>query len=150
MLVVGGSHDLTVGGPALGLDDHGNHRRTLYALVNRRDVSPTLMIHDFPDPTQHSPKRTSTVTALQGLFALNGQLLEQQSQRLADRLRKEVSDDRRRILRAYSLLFSRRPSDRELELGLAYLGHANDEDKPDRWQQYAHVLLAANEFIFID
>ncbi len=106
-----------------------NNRRTLYATVHRRDMSPTLMVHDFPDPTQHSAQRTSTVTALQGLYALNGPLLVQQSQELADRLRKEASDDHRgRITRAYWLLFSRQPTQREVELGLAFVGNAKKEE----------------------
>ncbi len=151
MLVVSGNHDSKIGGPSLALDDVDNHRRTLYATINRRDMSPTLMVHDFPDPTQHSPARTSTVTALQGLYALNGELLAQQSRRLVDRLREEVSNGNcSRITRAYWLLYSRRPSQRELDLGLSYLGDANIDDNLDRWQQYVHVLLASNEFIFVD
>ena len=91
MLVASGNLDVAkIGGPSLALDDVDNHRRTLYATIHRRDMSPTLMVHDFPDPTQHSPARTSTVTALQGLYALNGPLLAQQSRRLVDRLRQEV------------------------------------------------------------
>lgn len=61
MLVVSGELDLTMGGPSSALDTASNHRRTLYATIDRRDMSPTLMIHDFPDPNQHSPQRTATL-----------------------------------------------------------------------------------------
>ena len=149
MLFVSGSLDPLFGGPSVALDDKNNVRRTLYATVNRRDMSPTLMIHDFPDPTQHSPKRTTTTTALQGLYALNGELLAEQSKQIVDRLFSEFSEnDRTMITQAYWLLFSREPTVRELELGLSYLGNGDEELK--RWQQYIHVLLASNEFVFID
>ncbi len=157
MLVVSGVLDPTAGGPSVPLDTASNHRRTLYATIDRRDMSPTFMIHDFPDPTQHSPMRMATVTPLQGLFAINSPLLNQQSQRLATELQKgEFDDDRSRIKEAYLRLFSRDPSDRELELGLAYLAgpvavnDAKSEAHFARWRQYTHVLLASNEFIFID
>ncbi len=151
MMSVSGDLESQLGGPAVGLDEDDNRRRTLYAKVNRRDVSPTLMVHDFPDPTQHSPQRNLTVTALQGLFALNGELLARQAQSLVQRLSGEVGDDdRQRIHRAYALLYARPPSARELALGEAYVGQATGEAKLVRWQQYAHVLLAANEMLFID
>jgi hypothetical protein len=151
MFVATGVLDAQMAGPSQEVDAAENRRRTLYATVHRRDMSPTLMAHDFPDPTQHSPQRTLTVTALQGLYALNGPLLAQQSQRLADRLCKEASEDNRsRIERAYWLLFSRQPTERELQLGLAFVGNAKKEESLARWQQYAHVLFASNEFIFID
>lgn len=151
MLAVSGTLDLSKGGPSVELDDSHNRRRTLYATVHRRDMSTTLQIHDFPDPTQHSPQRSSTVTALQGLYALNGPLLAEQARALSGRLRREFSeDDRARIRRAYRLLYSRAPTDREQQLGLEFLGDAAGDERAARWTQYAHALLASNEFLFLD
>ncbi len=151
MLLISGSLNSSLGGPSVALDDNNNFRRTLYATINRRDMSPTFMIHDFPDPTQHSPMRSSTTTALQGLYALNGELLAEQSKQIVYRLFSESSeDDRTRITQAYWLLYSREPSERELNLGLTYIGATKEEVYRQRWQQYVHVLLASNEFIFID
>jgi hypothetical protein len=42
------------------------------------------------------------------------------------------------------------PSPRETQLGLAFLEEAPAAERVARWQQYAHVLLAANEFTFVD
>jgi hypothetical protein len=154
MLAASGVLDFRDGGPSMELDGTNNHRRTLYGTVHRRDMSTTLQVHDFPDPTQHSPQRNSTVTALQGLYALNGPLLDQQSRALADRLMKESPGDTRcRIERAYRLLYSRSPTQREYQLALAFLGEEediSDEEQTSRWQQYAHVLLASNELLFVD
>ncbi|QDT05652.1 Planctomycete cytochrome C [Rubripirellula lacrimiformis] len=161
MLLASDRLDKKMGGDSVDVDAPNNHRRTLYATIHRRDMSPTLMVHDFPDPTQHSPQRVPTVTALQGLYALNGPLLLSQSQAVVSRLSQQASGvgDRHQIKTLYWWLFSREPSDREIEMGLAFLGTsspiANAHDEPSetrssRWQQYAHVLLASNEFLFVD
>ncbi len=146
MLFACGAQDAKTGGASQDLDAANNHRRTVYATVHRRDMAATLMVHDFPDPTQHSPMRTSTVTALQGLYALNGPLLLQHSKSLAERLEREAAGDhQQRIRRAYQLLFSRQPTEHELQLGLSFV-----QPSESRWQPYLHVLLAANEFAFVD
>ena len=143
--------DTTTYGPSVELEAPENRRRTLYATVHRREMSTTLQIHDFPDPTQHSPQRNSTVTALQGLYALNGPLLARQAVALVERLKLEFpDDDGARIWRAYRLLYSRSPSERELHIGLEYVGEVESEERTARWQQYAQMLFAANEFVFVD
>ena len=151
MLSASGVLDLATGGPSRDLDELGNHRRTLYCTVHRRELSTTFQIHDFPDPNQHSPQRFSTNTALQGLYALNGPLLVEQSQALVSRLQREHSNDEAaQINRAYWLLFSRSPTATEQKLGLEYLSDAVGEERANRWKQYTHVLLASNEILFLD
>ncbi|MFK8110993.1 MAG: DUF1553 domain-containing protein, partial [Rubripirellula sp.] len=151
MLAASKSLDLQIGGASLKVDSNDNHRRTLYATIHRRDMAPTLMVHAFPDPTQHSPQRVPTVTALQGLYALNGPLLLNQSQAIVTRLERDAAeeDDRGQITRTYEWLFSRVPSARETQMGLAFLGEETENDR-SRWEQYVHVLLASNEFLFVD
>ena len=152
MLSVSGQLDLTMGGAATDLDSDNHTRRTLYGIVHRRDMSTTLQIHDFPDPTQHSPQRLSTTTPLQGLYALNSPLLSAQSKHLADRLKQQFPDDSLAMINyAYWLLFSRSPSEREIEVGQDFLAAAPDTAKnASTLQQYTHALLASNEFLFVD
>jgi hypothetical protein len=135
----------------VNLDETGNRRRTLYCLVHRRELSTTYLLHDFPDPNQHSPQRFTTTTALQGLYALNGPLLAEQSQLLVERLQREYpEDDAARIDRAHWLLFSRGATEDERQLGLNYLGDSQGQTRLDRWKQYTHALLASNETLFLD
>ena len=151
MLVGSDAIDWTVGGPSQEVDAENNRRRSLYATIHRRDMSPTLMIHDFPDPTQHSPSRSPTLTSLQGLYALNGPLLMQQSRRIVERIDRElVSGDFARIERIYGWLFSRAPSPEERTIGATFVGQAPPSLRSERWQQYAQMLLASNEFLWID
>jgi hypothetical protein len=151
ILAASGVLDLLTGGQSIAVDSAKNHRRTIYSTVHRRDMSTTLTIHDFPDPTQHSPMRSSTTTPLQGLYALNGPLLTQQSDALVERLRKEVPDDNdEQIDRAYWLVYGRPPTEVELRLGREFVDDSRADNKLAAWQQYAHVLLASNELLFVD
>jgi hypothetical protein len=151
ILQVSGQLDLTAGGSSVALDDPNNVRRTIYSTIHRREMSTMLLTHDFPDPTSHSPQRVSTTTSLQGLYALNGPLLEKQASALAARLAARFPEnDGNRIALAYSLLYCRQPTPAELDLGLQYLGACEKEQRAAVWQQYAHVLLVANEFLFVD
>lgn len=150
MLACSGSLDLKQGGPSTELAARDNVRRTIYCTIHRREMSDVLLNHDFPAPTSHSPTRARTTTALQGLYALNGPLVQAQADALATRLTSDESSDADRIKAAYRLLFTREPTASETELGLAFLGTAEGEDRELAWQQYAHVLLASNEFLYLD
>lgn len=153
ILFATGRLDRTMGGRSVDLDAPENYRRTLYGTVHRRDMSTTLTIHDFPDPTQHSPQRSSTTTPLQGLFALNAPLLLQQAEALANRLYEQSDSNEKRIQQAYQILFGRPASAKEQQLAVEFLSEsaAPASDAPgDRWIQYAQVLLASNELLYID
>lgn len=151
MLAVSGELDSTIGGPSLALTDDANHRRTIYGTIHRREMSTMLLMHDFPDPTSHNAQRLITTTALQGLYALNSPLLLNRAEALAKRLATEFpNENEKRIQQAYKLLFSRFPTPREIEIGLTFLTQTDDESNVETWAQYAHVLLASNEFLFIN
>ena len=151
MLAVSGELDSTIGGPSISLTNETNHRRTIYGTIHRREMSTMLLMHDFPDPTAHNPQRRSTTTALQGLYALNGPLFLSRAEVLAKRLATEFPEsDQQRIEKAYKLLFSRSPTPREIEIGLAFLTQGADKSNAETWAQYTHVLLASNEFMFIN
>lgn len=151
ILVASDSLDLTVGGVAANLDEKENRRRTLYCMVHRRELSTTFQIHDFPDPNQHSPHRFCTTTPLQGLYALNGPLLLEQSQLLHARLELEYPDDEvARLDRAHWLLFSRPATASQQQLGLEYLAEATGMKRAERWIQYLHALVVSNEMLFLD
>ncbi len=148
MLAVNGTLRNELGGPPQELTDANNHRRTIYGLVRRIDLTDLLRLYDVADPLMHNANRIPTTTALQQLFALNGPLLRQEAVTLAKRLEADVpKGGEARVRRAYALLFNRLPTDRELKLALDFLSAKSDADA---WARYAHVLIASNEFLFID
>ncbi len=153
LLFASGRLDRTIGGPSLDPQDPQERRRSIYSGVSRLELNRMLALFDFPDPNVHAGRRTETTTPLQKLFVLNSPFLVSQAASLAERLKTEVPGegdqaDQRRIDRAYRLLYGRPPSEKEVRLGLAFLG--NGDDRLARWSQYTHVLLAANEMLFLD
>jgi mono/diheme cytochrome c family protein len=156
LLTVTGRLDQTVGGPSGDLATPNNRRRTLYAAVSRHELNPLLRLFDFPDPNITSSDRTVTTVPLQQLFVLNSEFMVLAAKALVARLTEGSDcDDATRIRRTFPLLYGRPVTERELELGLAFLTATDSPgagDKPalTRWEQYAQVLLSANEFLYVD
>ena len=70
---------------------------------------------------------------------------------LANRLlESQLNSDRDRISYAYQLLFARDPSERETLLGVEFVGDTTAKARMNVWTQYTHVLLASNEFLFVN
>jgi hypothetical protein len=147
MLHASGQLDKTLGGAPQDLDAKDNRRRTLYGAIHRREPNQFLRIHDFPDPTAHAPTRPQTITPLQQLFTLNGPFIHRQAEALAAQLMKQKGTEIR-ITTAHQKLFQRPPRKTELKIAIAFL--AGNENDITAWTQYAHALLAGNEFQFID
>ena len=138
------------GGKSLELTDKKNVRRTVYARVSRKKLNDMLMQFDYPDPNVHAAKRSVTTTAIQKLFMINSSFMVEQAKRLAKRITGDSSaTDLAHIQSTYALLYNRKPTRKETDLGLAFL-RLPEEGKLTRWEQYSHALLAANEMIFID
>ena len=138
------------GGKSLELTDKKNVRRTVYARVSRKKLNDMLMQFDYPDPNVHAAKRSVTTTAIQKLFMINSSFMVEQAKHLAKRITGDSSaTDLTHIQSTYSLLYNRKPTRKETDLGLAFL-RLPEEGKLTRWEQYSHALLAANEMIFID
>ncbi len=149
LLAVTGRLDRAVGGKSIDPLDPATTRRTIYSAVSRLELNKLLAMFDFPDPNIHSDRRVETTTPLQKLFVLNSPFIVEQAARISERLQKDASDDdRKRIDRAYRLLYARPPSDKEIAVGLKFL--SRDGDRAANWKHYAHALLAANEMMFAD
>jgi hypothetical protein len=153
MLAVGGNLDRTTGGPPQDLSNPDNRRRTLYAGISRHNLDPLLRLFDFPDPNLTSDRRPITTVPLQQLFVLNSEFMVRQAKALAGRIASVSEDDTERINRAFAIVYGRPPSDAEMQLGVDFLRAGGEPGKSKtltRWEQYAQVLLAANEFMFVD
>ena len=82
------------------------------------------------------------------MFVLNGEFVRQCARQLAGRVAAEP-DDSARIVACYRLLYGRDPTTAEIELGKRFLA-GDATSSAVRWKMYAQVLLAANEFQFVD
>ncbi len=140
VLRAAGTMDESLYGPSRDLDAPGNTRRTIYATVSRQTLHTIFGLYDLPDPSQHSPGREVTTTALQQLFVLNSPFFQQQAAALAGRVSGEP--DRKAQIRAlYRRVLARDPGADELDLAITYLNR-------DPLERYAQALLATNEFLY--
>jgi hypothetical protein len=124
-------------------------RRSVYLMQQRLKRHPLLALFDGADPNASTGGRMATTTPLQSLFWLNDPLVHQQAVRLAERVLAEGADDASRLSLIFDLLYGRPPSDSESAAALAHL--ARFESNPrDAWSSLARVMLAANEFSYVD
>jgi hypothetical protein len=146
LLAASGRLDRTAGGPAFR--DFNTPRRTLYLMTVRSDRSGFPPLFDSADSTALVDKRTLSTVAPQALFLLNHPFAVEQAKGLAKRLRAADKDDKGRIERAYGILYGRPPTDKETAIGLGFLKEAGATEKA--WEEYAQILLCANEFLYVD
>jgi mono/diheme cytochrome c family protein len=152
LLFAAGNLDPAVGGPPADLNSTSNHRRTLYGAVSRHDLNGLLRLFDFPDPNLTAEKRPVTIVPLQQLFVLNSEFMTEQARGLVKQLAGE-KDDAAKVRKAFLRLYGRPATEEDVKLALEFLnGPEEGEPKPrlSRWEQYAQVLLATNEFAFVD
>ena len=149
VLFVSGELDLAAG-ESLELDDPGNRRRTLHARISRLKLNDLLMQFDYPDANVHAERRASTTTPMLKLFILNSPFMLERARAFATRVTREAQDNEQaRIELAYQLLFSREPVEQELQLAKEFLAKPAPAATP-RWVQYAQMLLASNEALYVD
>jgi len=149
LLAVTGELDLS-SGPSLELDATNNLRRTVQARVSRLQLNSTLMQFDYPDANVHAEKRAATTTAMQKLFMLNSRFMIERAKALAGRITANPKEgNRARVERTYALLFAREPEREEMKLALEFLRQPESKVM-SRWEQYAQMLLASNEMLYVD
>jgi hypothetical protein len=146
LLSVAAKLDTKRGGPAVR--DFNAPRRTLYLMTIRSDRSGFGPLFDSADSTAPVDKRTISTVAPQALFLLNHPFALEQAKALAKRVQSEAKDDEGRIARAYQLLYGRPPSADETQIGQEFLRRAPKQDRA--WEEYCHILVCANEFIYVD
>jgi hypothetical protein len=125
------------------VDDPANYRRGVYRFLVRSVPDPFMESLDCADPSLLTPKRNTTLTAVQALALLNDPLIVKQSEYLAERLRHWDTAPEHQMERLYQFAFGRDPSAEERRLLAQYAdrhGLANA----------ARMILNTNEFLFVD
>lgn len=153
MLAVAGKLDLTMGGPSVRMfafkDDHspvydyagfdpnmaGANRRSIYRFIVRSVPDPFMDRLDCPDSALLTPKRSTTITAIQALAVLNNPFVLRMAEELAA---KAGSVDR-----AFLLALGREATVAEMAPLRAFA------DKHGLVNA-SRVILNSNEFLFVD
>ncbi|MFM2094241.1 MAG: hypothetical protein RIS70_1365 [Planctomycetota bacterium] len=161
LLSLTGELDRTVSGPSVD-NLMVAPRRTLYGAIDRNGDQfghqTFLRLFDFPLARATSEGRITSTVPQQSLFLMNSPFMAARSRALAGKMHSLAADDEQRIRTLYRLLYSRLPSDEELELGRVFLAAASassntpsgEKSSLSRWEQYAQVLLSANELMYIE
>ncbi|MFO0808439.1 MAG: PSD1 and planctomycete cytochrome C domain-containing protein [Gemmataceae bacterium] len=153
LLAASGRLDPMVGGPAVDIATGvGVPRRTIYGFIDRQNLPGLFQTFDFASPDTHAPLRYSTTVPQQALFLLNSPFAVEQAKALVARSEvAALSQPELRIDALHRLLYARPATGEEIDLGLRFLDAAPTEGtKLTPWEQYAQVLLLANEFAFVD
>ena len=124
-------------------DAPGANRRSVYRFIVRSVPDPLMDTLDCPDASLLSPKRNTTLTALQALSLLNNPFMTRQAEHLAERAAKEASDLRPQVAAAFELATSRPPTPVEAKTLTDY---ASRHGLPNA----CRVILNSNEFVFVD
>ena len=151
------------------------NRRSVYIHAKRNLPYPLLKVFDFPDMHESCAKRAQTTVAPQALMILNSDLVLQFAEALAVRLLRESrnKDLVRLIQQAYVATIARMPDEQELTMAtefitqqqqllaaqkkdgidvktLSGLPESTDPIKAMAIVDFCHVLLNANEFVYIE
>ncbi|HEU4754233.1 MAG TPA: DUF1553 domain-containing protein, partial [Armatimonadota bacterium] len=157
ILSVSGRLDETQFGP--GTLDETMKRRSIYFMVKRSRLIPSMVIFDAPDSLQGIALRPSTTVAPQALWLLNNQnVLECARAFAAGVCPNSGTPPRDAVTAAYLTALGRKPGAQELADTLQFLQHqtaayaAGGDKDPARsaLADVCQVLLGLNEFIYVD
>jgi hypothetical protein len=156
LLFVSGQLDQTIGGRAVELPT--SNRRTIYGFIDRQNLPALWRAFDFASPDTHSPQRYTTTVPQQALYFMNSPFAMDQARHLV--MRKEVAgaaEPQKKVAAIYCILYSREPSEDEIAMGVDFVNEEKQKQPamPPRgaltpWEKYAQVLMAGNEFVFVD
>jgi len=175
LLAIDGSMDRTMGGTLqsgtgtdgendskrLSLNPEKVMRRSVYLPLRRANLPTLLNLFDFGDATAMSGKRQLTNVATQALFWMNSQFVTDRSHKFAEQLLSDKAlDDATRVKTAYLRILNRAATGDDVAQALKYVSAFNkkfggDAAKLDAaelkaWQSFCRVLMASNEFIYVD
>jgi len=172
LLVVAGNLDKSTGGEhpfpdvnSWGFSQHApfkavydHDQRSVYLMVQRQHKHPFLSLFDGPDPNASTPQRVNTTVPTQALYMLNSPFFHRQCEDFARRLYRDHTTDQKRLEVAYEMAYGRLPASAELASAQQFLRQyrkqLTDVDGETRelrlWSAYARILLASNEFLYVD
>jgi hypothetical protein len=160
-LMQGKNRAYVPGYPNSRYDHYDSRRRSVYLPVLRSELYPFFQAFDFADPSTPSGERATTTVAPQALFMMNSKLVREEVGHLARNLLAcNDRDDAGRVGLAYERAYGRPPTAAETARALAFVRRAEDllprttagaeERRLRAWQSLCRVILAANDFLYVE
>jgi hypothetical protein len=128
-------------------------KRSVYLIQIRNRRHPFLGLFDGADPNSTTPQRQASAVPTQALYFLNDPFFHTQAANVVERLKSKQEDER--ITELFRTIFQRPPLQKDSDFAVAFLARyskatAAKPDAADAWNALARVLLASNEFLFVD
>lgn len=125
-----------------------SNRRSAFLMVQRQRHHPFLALFDGPDPNSSTPDRQSTTVPTQALYFLNDPFFHEQARMFAAGLESTLKE-RSKVELVFQRLLQRKPTAQEHEIALQFLErHPGDSSK--KWAAFARIMMASNEFLYLD
>jgi len=133
-------------------------RRTLYGFIDRQNLPGLFRTFDFASPDVTSAQRFVTTVPQQALFMLNSPFVIEQARALVAKpeFGKGAPVSEAQIQQLYTQVYARRAEPEEVATALRFLATPELAAEPASQttltplEKYAQVLLASNEFVFVD
>jgi hypothetical protein len=156
LLALDGTLDLQMGGTMLegkGTDvefsdarkshnPDNSRRRTIYLPLRRSNLPSVLTLFDFGDATTTGEGRSRTNVAPQALYMMNSTFVADRARGLA-KLIDATAGDRPRVEKLYLMTLGRIPSNDEISDALEYVQRST-------WESLCRVLIASNDFVYVN
>jgi cytochrome c553 len=131
-------------------------RRSVYLVSVRNRRHPFLGLFDGADPNASTPIRQTTTVPTQALYFLNDGFFHAQADRVA--IRVLARPEAERLDELFRIVLRRSPTDRERDFAAAFVeryARSLAETSPSErarptWAALARILLASNEFLFVE
>jgi hypothetical protein len=146
-LAVSGLLDKTMFGP--GTLDEGSRRRSLYFMVKRSQLVPTMQLFDWPDTLTSLGRRAVTTTPSQALVFIN----HPEFRRMAEGFARRIAESGDQVGSAYAIAYGRPPADGERLAAEAFIRAQHESHGGERHRalsDFCAALMSANEFIYIE
>lgn len=127
---------------------YDTNQRSAYLMVQRQRRHPFLALFDGADPNASTPIRQTTTVPTQALYFINDPFFHAQSNAFAETL-MQLPDSSARIARAYDVVLQRQPSESESQRALTFI-ESYPASEAEKWSAFSRVLLASNEFLYVD
>ncbi len=129
-------------------------RRSVYVHVKRSLLVPILSQYDMADTDSSCAARFTTTVPTQALGMLNGEFVNEQAERFAERLEHDAPANlNAQMIRGIRLTTSRQPAGEEVQQDAAFVKKLQGQPGMNAHKalvQYCLLLLNANEFVYLD
>ena len=135
-----------------------NYSRSVYLPIARNSLPRALDVFDFAEPSLVVGSRETSNTADQALFLLNNPFMLEQSDAIARQLIRSSSNQSERTARAFTMVFGRPATQKELRTAADFFRKADDGKKStpaeqkvfQALSQFCQALLCSAEFRLIN